>query len=541
MEWTYDIVYFKICKSNRIQDLELSDIISRCRYSTFADTRGIDMVSACAQFQKMEMMRTPSDKIDCITNAIDILSVRFGDSITLNTDSLLSLLISCVLHSTILNLHSNLDYANGFSFEQDVKIGKSGYILSSFEAVLEYIGKESATLIESSEKISKLLQAVETEEISVFTTESNDERFWKKALKYTDKNGRNFLGIACSSGKFKLLSFLLLYDFDKQHVDGRGNNLLHICILSKFYVAIETMLNFLSIWAKNQEGISSFEMILMEGNLELLDKIWDKINCIQNEFHPSMLKHVHDRSLLVWLLHKPLFAISIDFPLLLFYTSHKMAAVAETLMEQKRTDIDFFAQDRHGNTFLHYATEYNFLNLIQCFLDNESSRLISNLINIANYERNETPLHLAIRLRRMEIVELLLKHGADLSIKNGIFLVLANGMPNIRDLVLNSVLEKRKRDRKLAQVLVNKISTSNQDILLEIRTIKGTDVMVTVRSLQEFGFFRSQIITEHPECCVPEIRDLIVHSNLLVSAPEGGREQNSFYRVSKRLGIFFSL
>jgi ankyrin repeat protein len=515
--------------------MELADIISKCQFASIGNAEGIDMLAACKEFGKIQMMRTPKDKIDCLVSTIDILSSSFGISTVLNTDILLPLLISCIIKSNVPNLRSNLEYINGFSFEQNIESGKTGYILSTFEAVLEYITLNYRQLIKNSQQIEYLVQSIHQHEKSIFIEAKNEHRIWKRIVQYTNIAGRNLLGIACVTRNLEMLQFLMHLGFKHDHLDGDGNNLLHVALKCNFFEGIRFLLDFdIPLWKNNKAGLTFFELALIHGDLELIDYIQEKKNSeFSTHFNPRMLKSVQDNLTLRHVISKPICDFVIDFPLLLYYTKEKKPDLAISLLQFKRPDIHLSTVDRFGKTFLHYAVEYDFEELVVLFCDLHNDTKLKNLLNISS-SSGETPLVIAIRKNNIRLVHLLLEKGASLTLK----MLGPVGVMNseARQIVLETMLRNR-RDWGGPRALISTSSNTGSELTLEIRSLKADEVLITTRTLHDFAFLRSQITLEHPESCLPEIRDIIVHASLLTSAPTGGREENSLIRVLKRLGI----
>jgi hypothetical protein len=516
--------------------MELADIIAKSQFVSTGNAEGIDMHLACKEFGKIQMMRTPKDKIDCLIATIDILSFSYGVSTVLTTDILLPLLISCVIKSKVLNLRSNLEYINGFSFEQNIESGKTGYILSTFEAVLEYITLNYRQLIKNSQQIEYLIYSIHQKEKDIFIDVKKDKRVWKRIVQYTNIAGRNLLGICCVTKNEEMLRFLLPMGFKQGHVDGDGNNLLHIALQHGFKQGIPVLLNSdISIWQRNKGGLTFLEMVLIDGDLELLHLVHTrKSQEFSNEFNPRILKKVEDSSILRAVISKPLCEFIIDFPLLLHFTKKKNSELAQTLLESKRPDIQLTNVDRFGKSFLHYAVENDFQELLVAFFKFFEGTPIISMLNTTSYE-GETPLTIAIRKNNLSLVRLLLEKGAVLNLKT---LGPVGGIESEARVYALEVLLRKRVELHGPSVLISASPKSSAEMYLEVWSLKGKEVMTITRSLQDFAFLRSQITLEHPESCLPEIRDIIVHASLLTSAPPGAREENSLIRVFKRLGTY---
>lgn len=78
---------------------------------------------------------------------------------TMNADTLVSLLLIVVIRSQVRSLQARLAYMRNFIFVDDVEGGEVGYALSTFEAVLSYLVSDSGGLRKASRRNKRLWQA----------------------------------------------------------------------------------------------------------------------------------------------------------------------------------------------------------------------------------------------------------------------------------------------------------------------------------------------------------------------------------------------
>jgi hypothetical protein len=78
---------------------------------------------------------------------------------TINADTLVSLLLYVVIKAQIKHLQARLTYIRNFVFIDDVESGEMGYALSTFEAVLAYLDRDSAGLRRASRRNRDLWEA----------------------------------------------------------------------------------------------------------------------------------------------------------------------------------------------------------------------------------------------------------------------------------------------------------------------------------------------------------------------------------------------
>lgn len=80
-------------------------------------------------------------------------------TMTINADTLVSLLLYVVIKAQIKHLQARLAYIRNFVFIDDVDSGEMGYALSTFEAVLSYLDRESGGLRRASRRNKALWEA----------------------------------------------------------------------------------------------------------------------------------------------------------------------------------------------------------------------------------------------------------------------------------------------------------------------------------------------------------------------------------------------
>ena len=88
-------------------------------------------------------------------------------SMTMNADTLVSLLLVVVIRSQVRHLQARLSYMRNFIFVDDVESGEIGYALSTFEAVLSYLTSDSGGLRKASRGNKRLWQATKTGDVKL--------------------------------------------------------------------------------------------------------------------------------------------------------------------------------------------------------------------------------------------------------------------------------------------------------------------------------------------------------------------------------------
>nr|CAE76210.1 conserved hypothetical protein [Neurospora crassa] len=104
--------------------------------------------------------------------------------LTINADTLVSLLLYVVIKAQIKHLQARLSYVRHFIFIDDVDSGEIGYALSTFEAVLAYLDRDSGGLRRASRRNRALWDAVskgdivELKKIMEPETYSSDDAYY---------------------------------------------------------------------------------------------------------------------------------------------------------------------------------------------------------------------------------------------------------------------------------------------------------------------------------------------------------------------------
>ncbi|RPA78795.1 hypothetical protein BJ508DRAFT_416386 [Ascobolus immersus RN42] len=137
-------------------------------------TRGVE------EFSKLASARSPQAAVQIMLKAARALTA--GDPVvpaqdrkeddekasvvTINADMLVSLLLLVVIRARVPSLGAWLSYMRTFVLAEDVEQGETGYVLSTFEAVLCYIGTDEDGLEEASRRNGELWRAVRTGDLA---------------------------------------------------------------------------------------------------------------------------------------------------------------------------------------------------------------------------------------------------------------------------------------------------------------------------------------------------------------------------------------
>lgn len=183
----HHLLFTKLCALKRPEDMELEAKIRQMEYIDISQL-GIaidggpkakhDLIiqlgPAIEEFRKLTSAMSPPEMLDIVLSTMKSASQltepsttqdAFDDSsaekaiMTVNADTLVSLLLFVVIRAQVRNLQARLTYIRNFIFVEDVDSGEMGYALSTFEAVLTYLTSDSAGLRRASRRNKALWDA----------------------------------------------------------------------------------------------------------------------------------------------------------------------------------------------------------------------------------------------------------------------------------------------------------------------------------------------------------------------------------------------
>jgi ankyrin repeat protein len=189
------ILYPRLCAMKRPEDLELESKIRQMEFVDIAQVgiaiqggqKGkheltIRLGRAVEEFRKLSVAGSPQQMMEIllvtlktVTEFSDVskdflengvtASEKVSPVLTINADTLVSLLLIVVIRAQVRCLQARLLYMRHFIFIDDVESGEMGYALSTFEAVLSYLARDSGGLRKASRRNFKLWQATRKGEI----------------------------------------------------------------------------------------------------------------------------------------------------------------------------------------------------------------------------------------------------------------------------------------------------------------------------------------------------------------------------------------
>ncbi|CAL3963634.1 hypothetical protein PZA11_001196 [Diplocarpon coronariae] len=189
-------LYPRLCAIKRADDIELE---SKVRQMEFVDIsqvgipieggrRGkheltLRLGRAVEEFRKLGIAGSPQQMMDILLLTLktvtqltgvpaerNLSSEKASPGLTINADTLVSLLLVVVIRAQVRHLQARLLYMRHFIFIDDVESGEMGYALSTFEAVLSYLARDSGGLRKASRRNHKLWQATKNGEIKDMIT-----------------------------------------------------------------------------------------------------------------------------------------------------------------------------------------------------------------------------------------------------------------------------------------------------------------------------------------------------------------------------------
>jgi ankyrin repeat protein len=196
------ILFPRICETRRLEDIELE---RRTRQMVDIDISqvGIDigngrkgkqelavrLSKAVDVFKKMGVAGSPQEMLEILLSVQKHITMPDADSsandtqpktlangdqisekqdhlLTINADTLVSLLLIVVIRAPVRHLQARLSYMRHFIFIDDVESGELGYALSTFEAVLSYLSQDAGGLRRASHRNRTLWQATKSGDLA---------------------------------------------------------------------------------------------------------------------------------------------------------------------------------------------------------------------------------------------------------------------------------------------------------------------------------------------------------------------------------------
>ncbi|KAL7333573.1 hypothetical protein PS15p_202461 [Mucor circinelloides] len=289
MDLTYDVAFFKITQlllpqdkalASALEDMEYLDFSQIALPATIMDPRK-RVHNAIANFERIGSFRTPAEKLDCLLKTVSELT---QDS---DSDSLIPLLLITLIRSKVPHLTANLVYMKDYTFERNIKTGKYGYALSTFEGVLEYILDAHPYLSKLSKQNVQFWSCIKTGDLEQFRQAMIDH---EDAADVHDIQGNNALMMACFHGQTQIAAELLT----RQHVQmtrndqnktpliaaiqSRSIDVIHMLLKNSDVVrstlgSVDSLGNTAVLYASSTNNVDILQAIVQQDNTQLLDQI----------------------------------------------------------------------------------------------------------------------------------------------------------------------------------------------------------------------------------------------------------------------------
>lgn len=179
------LLWPRLSASKRQEDLELEAKIRQMEFIDISQLgialeggpRGkhdllLQLGVAIEEFRKISNAMSPQEMMDLLLSTLKTVSQltarQEGDEagsdekpiMTVNADTLVSMLLYVVIRAGVRHLQARLTYIRNFVFIDDVDSGELGYALSTFEAVLTYLVMDSSGLRRASRRNKALWDSV---------------------------------------------------------------------------------------------------------------------------------------------------------------------------------------------------------------------------------------------------------------------------------------------------------------------------------------------------------------------------------------------
>ncbi|KAG9248749.1 hypothetical protein BJ878DRAFT_309911 [Calycina marina] len=188
------VLYPRLCAMKRFEDLELESKIRQMEFVDISQVgipiqggqRGkheltLRLGRAVEEFRKIGISGSPQEMMEVLLVTLKTVtqltevpkettdgvpsSEKISPVLTINADTLVSLLLVVVIRAQVKYLQAHLLYMRHFIFIDDVESGEMGYALSTFEAVLSYLTRDSGGLRKASRRNHRLWNATKAGDI----------------------------------------------------------------------------------------------------------------------------------------------------------------------------------------------------------------------------------------------------------------------------------------------------------------------------------------------------------------------------------------
>ncbi|KAF7731654.1 hypothetical protein EC973_008824 [Apophysomyces ossiformis] len=340
-------------------------------------------------FEKIGSYRTPSEKLDCLLATINQLiseqdeqeeeDEQEKEKESLDSDSLVPLLLLTILRSRVPHLLANLIYMKDYTFERNVTVGSHGFALSTFEGVLHYIRESSDPLIQLAGQNLTFWSAIRHADTPTVVRFYESPDLFATVCDARDDHGNDALIMACRTGQAELVDYIL----QKQRtrvVNHEGQTPLMAAIQAESPKTLSILLRdhhvLKTINARDKHGNTAFLIACRQRTDAYISLLLD----IGAE--PNVSNHLREGP----------FHIA---------CRHASSQVVRTLLNSASSMLSW--QDLQGTTFFHVCEDPVLFKECMSHPNAQVDRLDKH---------RQTPLLLWAAKGRLDIVELLMNCGA---------------------------------------------------------------------------------------------------------------------------------
>ncbi|OAX85241.1 hypothetical protein ACJ72_00363 [Emergomyces africanus] len=151
------------------------------------------------EFRRIADAKCPQDMLEILLATIKLVTIMenptvsngedaYGHSekklsvLAMNADVLVSLLLVVIIRSQVRHLQARLLYMQQYIYTDDVESGELGYALSTFEAVLTYLLRDSGALRRASARNKRLWTATKTGRVSDIQAILDPDRYQARSV-----------------------------------------------------------------------------------------------------------------------------------------------------------------------------------------------------------------------------------------------------------------------------------------------------------------------------------------------------------------------
>jgi len=144
-----------------------------------------------AVFKKQGVASSPQDMIETLLSTEKVIATGSAQSaksdnehekqalaMTMNADTLVSMLLIVVIRSGVRHMNARLSYMRHFVFIEEVETGETGYAISTFEAVLAYLANDSEPLRRASRRNTQMWKAAREGDVTKLRSILEPGKYW---------------------------------------------------------------------------------------------------------------------------------------------------------------------------------------------------------------------------------------------------------------------------------------------------------------------------------------------------------------------------